>query len=477
MSPPFKIKRNPDHLTLAGYINDNPDPPCPIVGLEYITEFSMTKEALGKAKPGTVTRPFYHCSLEVCCNEQGDSRQMFEHLIEYHHVATWLRDEKRQEVPNQEAHLIQLCQQLHDPNIKYRRLQNSLYHTMCRKAKVKLTKSQISQKIKKAKRDRQRLQGSNKNNSRPISMQDITNKTKVTDHNNELARINNPVEIAVNPGSIFDMDPDLNVGTTPASDNQGFHPMNSTKKEVIEMIDQVKQEPIPIEGLALRLKEAVNNKKKKNLNTSTVVKDMDKANTELQNDEDEILREAPNQSPTSKKISLKDYQKKKKSQTDNDVHLIAEKIVRPFAQNTPGVSIVKAATRQDGPSDLLQGTTASKPSNTHVVKPPDDPLYIFKSKITKLVREQLFMYYALHKEDLTDKNGEKKIIKIKGIAEYTSICRMFSQKFQAEVKETYLAINSDSLEGIEKINAQAYGIEFEIHKYFSEKPEVEPSFT
>lgn len=205
--------------------------------------------------------------------------------------------------------------------------------------------------------------------------------------------------------------------------------------------------------------------------------DKDKDSTELQNDEDKILREAPNQSPTSKKISLKDYQKKKKSQTDNDVHLIGEKIVRPFTQIIPGDSIVKSEARPDGPNDLLHGTTASKPSNTPVVKPPDDPQFIFKSKITKLVREQLFMYYARDKEDLTDTTGEKKLIKIKGIAEYTSICRMFSKKFQKEVEETYLAINSDSIEGIEKINAQAYGIEFEIHKYFSEKPEVEPSFT
>ena len=87
----FKIQRNPDHLSLVDYINDNPAPPCPIVGLENITEFSMSREALEKAGPGAVTRPFYHCSLGGCCNEQGDSRQMFEHLVTLHHVTTWLK--------------------------------------------------------------------------------------------------------------------------------------------------------------------------------------------------------------------------------------------------------------------------------------------------------------------------------------------------------------------------------------------------
>ena len=496
MSPPFKIKRNPDHLTLADYINDNPDPPCPIVGLEYITEFSMPKEALEKAKPGTVTRPFYHCCLEGCCNEQGDSRQMFEHLIEYHHVATWIKVVKGLVAPNQESHLIQLCQQLHDPDIQYMKLQNGIYHTMCRKAKVKLTRDQITQKIKKARRDQQRLQSkSNEKGSRPISMQDITNKTKVKDLNNKLVRINNPIETAVNPGSIFDIDPNRTTSdpdrtttdpertdsdpdrTTSDSDNQGLHPMISIKNEVKQEVDYC-------EGLALRLKEAFKNEKNKSkamkLNTSNVVKDLDKAKTKLQNDEGKTLREAPIQSPTTKKISLQDYQKKKKSQADNDVHLVVEKKVRPFTQTVPGGSIMKSETRQDGPNDLLQGTTANmspKPSNTNVVKSPwEDPMLIFKSKITKLVKEQLNMYWAQNNEDMTDSKGVPKRIKIRGTGDYTRICRMFSQKFQAEVKETYLAINDDKLEGIEKINARAYGIEFEIHKYFSEKPEVVPSF-
>ena len=69
----FQIKRDPEHLRLQDYINDNANALCPIVGLEYITEFLKESEQSA--------RPYYHCYLGGCCNEQGDSRQMFEHLV------------------------------------------------------------------------------------------------------------------------------------------------------------------------------------------------------------------------------------------------------------------------------------------------------------------------------------------------------------------------------------------------------------
>ena len=480
MATPFKIQRNPDHLTLEDYIKDNPAPPCPIIGLENITEFSMTREAMEKARPGSVTRPFYHCSLEGCCNEQGDSRQMFEHLVTYHHVATWLREEKREEVPNDEASLIQRCQQLHNHKIKYRRLQNGLYHRMCQKAKVKLTKNQIIKKIKKNDRTSKKSQNSSEKDSRTISTQNTPTELKATDQENISARINNPLEVSVNPGSIFDLGPDLNIGNaapaTPDGDNQRSNPMNIIKDE---MLDQVKKEPlvVPFKGLV------VNNEQKQQVKKSSKVQDLVKVKTELQPEKNKIEEEAqaPSPSQTTKKISLRDYQKKKKAQTDDEVHLISEKIIRPFTQNIPDESIVKSETRLDRPIDLLEGTSVdtsliSKQTTSTVVKPPVEPIFIFKQKITQLVRDQLFMYYALNENDLTDKHGEKKVIKIRGKAEYIDICRMFSQKFCEQVKETYLAINNDSLDGIERINAQAYGIEIEIHKFFSERPEVEPSF-
>ena len=470
MALPFKIQRCPEHLTLADYINDNPAPPCPFVGLENITEFSMTKEGLEKARPDAVTRPFYHCSLEGCYNEQGDSRQMFEHLVTYHHVSTWLRVEKQEEVPNDEADLIQRCQQLHNPKIKYKRLQNGLYHRLCLKAKIKLTKSQIIKKIKKVERISKRSQKSNEKEPPQL---------KATDHKNISGQVNNSVEEAVNPGSIFDLNPDLNVGSvaTPDGDHQRSHPMNIIKDE---MLDQVKEEPlqVPFKGLKL------NNKKNQNeikLNKPSEVKDLGKIKTEPQQDKNKTMAESPNEIPSqsTKKISLQDYQKKKKAQAEDDVHLVAEKIVRPFSQILSDEAIVKSESSRDLPIDLLQSEDIShitKPATNNEVKSLDEAISIFKKKITQLVKDQLFMYYSLNEKDLFDKNGVKKVIKIKGKADYIEICKMFSYKFQSQVKETYLALNNDSLEGIEKINAQAYGIEIEIHKYFSEKPEVDPSY-
>ena len=472
MAITFKIQRCPEHLTLADYINDNPAPPCPFVGLENITEFSMTREALEKAKPGAVTRPFYHCSLEGCYNEQGDSRQMFEHLVTYHHVSTWLRIEKQEEVPNDEADLIQRCQQLHNPKIKYKRLQNGLYHRMCVKAKIKLTKGQIIKKINKVDRISKRSQKSNEKDSPQLNDKD---------HKNNSGQVNNSVEETVNPGSIFDLNPDLNIGNvaTPDGDHQRSHPMNIIKDE---MLDQVKEEPlhVPFKGLEL------NNKKKQKemkLNKPSDVKDLGKIKTEPQHDGDKTMAGNPNESPShsTKRISLKDYQKKKKAQAEDDVQLVAEKIVRPFSQIISDEAIVKSESSRDLPIDLLQGTTAdisqiAKPATNNAVKSHEEAISIFKKKITQLVRNQLFMYYALNEKDLFDKHGVKKVIKIRGKADYIEICRMFSHKFQSQVTETYLALNNDSLEGIERINAQAYGIEIEIHKYFSEKPVVEPSY-
>ena len=78
----FKIQRNPDHTKLSDYVSDNLTSPCPLVGLEYITEF---------VKETGDGRPFYYCSLKACCYEQGDSRQMFQHLVSFHHVLTWIQ--------------------------------------------------------------------------------------------------------------------------------------------------------------------------------------------------------------------------------------------------------------------------------------------------------------------------------------------------------------------------------------------------
>ena len=69
-SDKMQIRRSPEHPLLLQYLRDNYGEM--LVGLEMVTEF-RTEEA-GE-------RPFYHCCLPDCFNEQGNSRQMMEHLV------------------------------------------------------------------------------------------------------------------------------------------------------------------------------------------------------------------------------------------------------------------------------------------------------------------------------------------------------------------------------------------------------------
>ena len=88
VSPQVVIKRNPEHPTLAEYIADNPNPACPLVGLEHITEFWPAAGVCSDLS----RRPYYHCSVGECYNEQGNSRQMMQHLVRRHHVEGWVKE-------------------------------------------------------------------------------------------------------------------------------------------------------------------------------------------------------------------------------------------------------------------------------------------------------------------------------------------------------------------------------------------------
>ena len=61
MTEEFTVQLSPEHLRLTDYLADNPSPPSPLVGLEHITEFTHSR----------AKRPYYHCSLPGCYNEQG----------------------------------------------------------------------------------------------------------------------------------------------------------------------------------------------------------------------------------------------------------------------------------------------------------------------------------------------------------------------------------------------------------------------
>ena len=148
------IKCNPEHLTLADYLEDNPHPPCPIVGLDNITEFWP-----GHRKPGDkVTvhrRPLYHCSLSECYNEQGSSRQMMEHLMRQYHVESWVK-ERGESVPQDMHDLVKLCKELTEKvdlgSMKV--IMKEELWKKCMEARLRLTKRQAEALHRKEKRNK-----------------------------------------------------------------------------------------------------------------------------------------------------------------------------------------------------------------------------------------------------------------------------------------------------------------------------------
>ena len=54
------LEQLPPDLRLREYLEDHPPPPCPLVGLEHVTEFTHSQ----------AERPYYHCSLPGCYNDQ-----------------------------------------------------------------------------------------------------------------------------------------------------------------------------------------------------------------------------------------------------------------------------------------------------------------------------------------------------------------------------------------------------------------------
>jgi len=157
------IKCNPEHLTLADYLEDNPHPPCPIVGLDNITEFWP-----GHRKPGDkVTvhrRPLYHCSLPDCYNEQGSSRQMMEHLMRQYHVEGWVK-ERGESVPQDMHDLVKLCKKLTEKVDlgSMRVIVKEELWKKCMEARLRLTKRQAEALHRKE----NRIKGGAGSNTKP----------------------------------------------------------------------------------------------------------------------------------------------------------------------------------------------------------------------------------------------------------------------------------------------------------------------
>lgn len=190
-----------------------------------------------------------------------------------------------------------------------------------------------------------------------------------------------------------------------------------------------------------------------------------------------------------KKLSLKEYQEKQKKQRQSTEPPHTEEDVKPFKnddeievigikQGNPKASRVgtveppfkKEKPNHGEPRDLLDRRSSGDIVVEGTVKaPPTDPIFRFKEKVTRLVNDHLFNYFAgKDGKERKKKNGELKEIKINSEEEFIDYCRYYSKRFHKEIMEAYVAING-STDGIENEDVKQYNIGFEVDKYFSEK--------
>jgi len=129
---PLVLQREPELSRLQQYIVANPE--VVVVGLDWVTEFQKEGE-----------RSFYHCSLQPCKNEQGNSRQMMQHLHRLHHVEGWLHEQGHVDLPRQQ--LLQKVEQLRqskkDVQGKVRVIADVARWSQAKKARLRLSKAMV----------------------------------------------------------------------------------------------------------------------------------------------------------------------------------------------------------------------------------------------------------------------------------------------------------------------------------------------
>ena len=456
----FVIKSSHDHPGLQDYLSDNPEPPCPIVGLENITEF-LTK--------GGSKRPFYHCSLGGCCNDQGDSRQMFQHLITFHHVITWAK-EHSDIVPEKEEELIELCRTLVNRDLNVRTIVNDKLHDKCRRAKIREV-DLLSSRQRKARSKKKNDNKSSKNN-KPRSL-----KSSLTSHT-----------------------------TAPTPDDQD---PKETFEAPTELIDNGEEEIIAEATTNIELAHQKENVEDNNNTVGNFSIENPTASFFERNENCELpdIIEFGGTKPSSSICGVDESTStipalKKEEPTlappvqslpacfptyDNNVHPSPPTSLVPNSSAgkeaatrrrnksetlSPFVSYYDSPTfKEEHPRDVLHAVSDSSltSNSTQIEVANRDPEKVFYEKVVNLVKTNLNRYFAKNSEDKFDKAGKLKVIKIKDSKEYAFYCRHFSKKFSKDIKETFELTNGN-LEGIEKLSVWEYGLEHDIHKHFSDRP-------
>ena len=187
----------------------------------------------------------------------------------------------------------------------------------------------------------------------------------------------------------------------------------------------------------------------------------------------EKLKSAPTPSPppvaSKQRLSLKEYQELQKAKEAEEIQIVSERRIATKPRQSSTAPAPDQIFKMETPSgsetrDLLSRPPEAPPEVPAIQK---DPEFLYKDKITRAVKRHLNEYYG--GEEKFDKAGNPKVIKIPNCDKYQEYCKLFSYRFRDEIKEAYESIHGN-LEGIENISVGEYGIEHEIHKFFSELP-------
>jgi len=429
----FQIKRDPEHMKLQDYINDNLNVLCPIVGLEHVTEFLKNSEK--------ISRPYYHCSLGGCCNEQGDSRQMFEHLTSLHHVITWL-EENGHSVPELEAEIIQMCFKILklNPSKKYRTMVNNELHRKCKKAGIrkthidKMNKEELKQR--KEKRLSQSIEKDNDKLVEKISVEQPRPLSESQSVSSSTSLITDTTNSNLDNSGISE---DKNAGIEET-------PMIKIKTESLDDVKQEKQLTSPFKNLVIK-KE----------NDPAVATGVPKTCPVVK-----VLTAKPKSPqippPQKQKLSLKDYQRREAEQVQI-VGVRQGTVPRQRQVSSSQQNVKEESPPVDTDDDVVVTTPVLPPARPNVEKPPE-PLDIRIRRVVKRILDDHYNFKGKYPNHL---NGTPKVLKIRDDKHYTALCREYTERFQASVRDSYEAING-SLDDIDNADIKGYGFDVEIEK-------------
>lgn len=430
---------------------------------------------------------------------------MFQHLITFHHVFTWAQ-EHSDNVPEDEGKLIDLCRTLVEGDIaaNVRTVVSDKLHEKCRKAKIR----EVDLFLSKQNASTSKELNCN-NNSGGTFVDDVSQKsanspltrntestsrgdydlheTFLVPHEPDYAEAGDDEERVV-PASVHVDATHQNEKDVDTVKQSGEHHVNDKDKDNtvgsfnIEIENPTASYFERIENAAYELPEIIEFGGTKapstmcwiNSSTLKAVKKEEPVSASVPNNVwvQSLPAIFPTYSAASSVVSDMNANVEEEIQEFSIRRRKKSETLSPFVSYYDSPSF-----KEESPRDLLQGVSDSPLSSKtkQIEAAKKDPEKVFYEKVVNMVKINLNRYFAKSSENMFDKAGKPKQIKIKDSKEYATYCRHFSKKFSKDIKETFELTNGN-LEGIEKLSVLEYGLEHDIHKHFSDRPCVNVKF-